>query len=235
MPLPLYLAMTAAEISCAPALPASCAYMACHFSPYSTGLSNFPQALPPDSVLILNDRTPVQGHDPDLIAAQLAQCAEQWHVSAVLLDFQRPDDPQTAAISQAVVSALSCAVGISECYAADLTCPVFLSPPPLDRTLSAHISPWLGRELWLDAAMNTQLITVTPTGSQTTHGTLYEQADCPHSDPVLHIHYKIKVSPDQVCFTLHRTWEDLTALLQEAEALGITRAIGLYQELRSQS
>ena len=32
-------------------------------------------------------------------------------------------------------------------------------------------------------------------------------------------------------FTLFRTPEDLDALLTEGEALGVTRAVGLYQEL----
>ena len=45
MGLPLYLAMTAAELSAAEALPRKMAYMACHFSLYGTGLSNIPEQL----------------------------------------------------------------------------------------------------------------------------------------------------------------------------------------------
>ena len=51
----LNLAMTAAELGAAP-LPSHPAWMACHFSPYSTGLTNLPPKLPQDSLLILNDR-----------------------------------------------------------------------------------------------------------------------------------------------------------------------------------
>ena len=40
MVLPLYLALTAAEISRISSPPALCAYMACHFSPYTEGISN---------------------------------------------------------------------------------------------------------------------------------------------------------------------------------------------------
>ena len=37
-----YLAMTAAEMTQAGSLPRHAAWMACHFSPYSTGLTNLP-------------------------------------------------------------------------------------------------------------------------------------------------------------------------------------------------
>ena len=47
-----YLAMTAAEMIGSTFLPQKAAWMACHFSPYSTGLCNLPSALPPGSLLI---------------------------------------------------------------------------------------------------------------------------------------------------------------------------------------
>ncbi len=231
MALPLYLAMTAAEISCAQALPARCAYMACHFSPYGTGLSNFPLHLPEGAMLILNDRTPVQGHDPALIAAQLVQLAEEQQAIGILLDFQRPNVPRTAEIANAILSSLPCPVGISEYYARDLRCPVFLSPPPPDCPLPKYIAPWQGRELWLEAALEGQRTTVTPKGSSVTQDYSPDPVNFPHKDTKLHVHYKIEVAPNQIHFTLRRTQSDLTALIQEAEALGFTRAIGLYQQL----
>ena len=66
-----YLAMTAAEMMGGAPLPGKTAWMACHFSPYSTGLCNLPAALPPGSLLILNDRTPIHGHDPERICREL--------------------------------------------------------------------------------------------------------------------------------------------------------------------
>ena len=66
-----FLAMTAAEIRGTETLPPKTAWMACHFSPYSTGLSNLPKALPPGSMVILDDITPIHGHDSETIAAQL--------------------------------------------------------------------------------------------------------------------------------------------------------------------
>ena len=231
MALPLYLAMTAAELFRAPALPPKCAYMACHFSPYSTGLSNFPQNIPEGSMLILNDRMPVQGHDPALVAEQLTQCAEEWNVAAILLDFQRPDCPQTVKIARAILDSRPCPVAISAYYSQEVDAPVFLSPLPPDCRLEDHIKPWKGRELWLEAALDTQVITLTSKGSQITQCLSPAPADYPHEDAKLHIHYKIESAPDQVRFTLHRTPTDLVALLQEAETMGVTHAIGLYQEL----
>ena len=71
-----YLAMTAEEIATTDILPEHTAYMACHFSPYGTGLTNIPESLPKNAILILNDRIPFCGHDKALIAKQLAQLME---------------------------------------------------------------------------------------------------------------------------------------------------------------
>ena len=64
MAIPQYLAMTAAEMAGTAPLPRYMAWMACHFSPYSTGLTNRPAKLRQGSLLILNDRTPIHCHDP---------------------------------------------------------------------------------------------------------------------------------------------------------------------------
>ena len=86
MPLPIYLAMTAAEFQQNSPKSNEVAWMACHFSAYGTGISNCPKLLQPGAILILNDRTPVCGHDPDLVAAQLKELAERFSCSRVLLD-----------------------------------------------------------------------------------------------------------------------------------------------------
>lgn len=231
MALPLYLAMTAAEISRAADLPERTAYMACHFSPYSTGLSGFPQRLPEDSIIILNDRTPVHGHDPQLVAQQLLQAVESWAACAVLLDFQRPGNDQTAAVAKAVTNALSCPVGISPHYAKALPCAVFLPPPPLDCPLQTHISGWEGRDLWLEAALDGACITLTEEGSRYMPLFPPETPEPSHHESRLHCRYHIDLADNQARFTLFRTPENLKDLMQEAEQLGFTRAIGLHQEL----
>jgi len=232
MALPLYLAMTAAEISRAAELPDKTAYMACHFSPYSTGLSGFPDTLPTGSMLILNDRTPVHGHDPQLIADQLLQATQDVQIDSLLLDFQRPDNPETAEVAAAVLKTLSCPVGVSEFYAKDLDCAVFLAPPALDCPPEMHFSPWKGRELWLEAALDSACITLTEKGSTYTPLFPPETPVPSHYDPRLFCRYHIALTDSTARFTLYRTKAELTSLLEEAARLGVTRAIGLYQELR---
>ena len=131
MVLPLYLALTAAEISAFPAIDFPFAYMACHFSPYTEGLSNIPDSLPPGSILILNDRLPCQGHSADLVAGQLADAAAQLNCESILLDFQRPPEPELEAMAKRIITSLPCPAAVSERFAAELACPVFLSPAPL--------------------------------------------------------------------------------------------------------
>lgn len=231
MAFPLYLAMTASEFGDTAVLPDNPAWMACHFSCYGTGLSNFPSRLPKGAMLILNDRTPAQHNDPVLIARQLLQAVEQWALSCVLLDFQRPGSQEAAAIAEAIVRALPCPVGITESYAGALTCPVFLSPPPLHCPLAAHLAPWKGREVWLEAALEHVQCTITAEGSHLAPVQAQEPKEPNFEEPALHCRYHLEIAPQQAVFTLYRTPETLSALLREAETLGVTKAVGLYQEL----
>lgn len=125
--------------------------------------------------------------------------------------------------------ALDFPVCVSECYARDLECPVFLPPLPLTVPLSDYIRPWKDREIWLDAALSCEQITVTDQGSSVK---ATEFTQCPFSDQELHCHYRIVKKDDSVVFTLQRTKDDLNDLLAEADNLGITAAVGLYQELK---
>ena len=161
----LYLAMTAAEFHTDSPLPCPTAWMACHFSPYGTALSNLPSALPKGSLLILNDRTPVFGHNPERIAQQLAETAEQFECSGILLDFQRPDEDRTGSIAEAI-AALPYPVAVTPQYAEKLDCAVFLPPPPMTTPLKTHLAPWQGRKIWLEAAMEKQCVRVDKTGSK---------------------------------------------------------------------
>ncbi len=231
MAIPIYLAMTSTEISFCDALPPHPAWMACHFSCYGAGLSNFPKSIPEGAMLILNDRTPPSGHNPALIAEQLSQLVDIWKLSCVLLDFQRPGLAENTAIAKAVVEKLVCPVGISDTYANVSDCAVFLSPPPLHRPLAEHLNIWQRRELWLDISMQAQTISVTEQGSQ-----ICATEKAPIKEPSffnreLCCHYHIDITPEEILFTLTRTKEDLNALLETAESCGITRAVGLYQEL----
>ena len=229
MSMRLYLAMTAAEYHSATPLPEAVAWMACHFSCYGAGLCNLPDTLPPKSMLIVNDRTPPHHHDPQQIAQQLDALCCRLDPACVLLDFQRPDIPETAAIAQEIIHTLPCPVGVTEPYAVDSATPVFLSPP-LHLCLEEYLAPWKGREIWLEAAVDTANITLTTEGAQIT----------PSADPAenlnftdwqLHCRYQLELQENAAVFTLHRDSEQLHTMLAEAEKFGVTQAVGLYQQL----
>lgn len=230
-----FLAMTAAEIRGAQTLPAKIAWMACHFSPYSTGLSNLPKKLPPGSMVILDDITPIHGHDPQVIAHQLLTRLETLKYSAVLLDFQRPGFEEAAALAEHLSRALPCPVGVSPLYGKGLKGPVFLPPVPPDTSLSDYLSPWKGREIWLELALEGETIVLTSAGAKVSSLPAAAQSADGYRDAHLHCHYRIQTEENQARFTLLRTPEDLTELLSEGETQGVTLAVGLYQQLQGAS
>ena len=231
MAIPLYLAMTAAEAAAAEALPPYMAWMACHFSCYGSGLSNLPSSLPENAMVIVDDCTPIFGHDPMYILEQLQGLYEALRPESFLLDFQRPDNPESACLAEILTRHLPCPVGVTEDYAQGLQCPVFLTAPPLHRHLKDHIAPWTGRELWLEAAVEAEEITVTREGSKT-EPTCVLCLDAPvFEEENLHCRYHIRVTADAAIFHLTRQKQELEELIEEGENLGITRAVGLYQQL----
>lgn len=226
-----FLAMTAAEMRSCPSFPSKISWMACHFSPYGLGLSNLPRRLPPGSLLILDDITPIHGHDPRIITDQLTQWVDGLKCAGVLLDFQRPDVEETAALTRFLAEKLPCPVAVSQLYADGLTCPVFLPPPPCHVSLSEYLSPWQNRELWLEIALSAERLTLTEDGAEITPLLFHKNCEMGFADEGLHCHYRVESGRDHAAFTLWRTREDLSILLEEAKSLGINTAVGLYQEL----
>lgn len=225
-----YFAMTAAEIRGNDQLPPGIAWMACHFSPYGTGLSNLPKALPAGSLLILNDRTPICGHDAVRIARQLEERVEALNCRGLLLDLQRPGEPETTALVRHLADTLSCPMAVSDLYAQGLDCPAFLPPVPQDVPLKAYLAPWQGREIWLEMALDGAVLTLTEESAATAPLSPSEHPEGGHREVALHCHYQIELSEADVKFTLWRAEEDLEKLLEEAEGFGVTTAVGLYQE-----
>ncbi len=225
-----YLAMTRAEITSAETLPPCFGYMACQFSPSGAGLSNCPEALPPGAMLILNDRTPLFGHDLQQIAQQLTGLVEQFACACVLLDFERPGVEAAAELATLLVRQLPCPVGVSAAYGKELDCPLFLPPVPPYQPVLDYLAPWQGRELWLELALDGADILLTPEGTKFSPPLPCPAVSGKHRDPLLHCHYTIR--PGETClFQLGRTKEDLESLTEEAERLGVTCTVGLWQEL----
>ena len=233
MSLPVYLALTGAEF---PHRSANCqnfAYMACHFSPYGTGLSNLPRELPAGCLLILNDRIPVFFHDPKRICQELCQIVEKLGCEGILLDFQRPGDKRTQEIARAVVDALPCPVAVTECYARELSCPVFLCPP-LYITPEESIAKWPGREIWLELGLWSQVLTLTEDGCTIGPVLPIEDRSDFFLSQELCCGYRVEVWEEKAEFTLQRRLDDIQILLNRLCDSQVTRAVGLYQELGEQ-
>ena len=226
-----FLAMTAAEMRNQAVLPPKIAWMACHFSPYGLELSNLPKDLPPGSLLMVDDITPPHGHNPALIAEQLTLCAKNLQCSGILLDFQRQNCPETAALAKHLAERLPFPVAVSDSYADDLDCPVFLPPVPPSVPPEAYFSPWKGREIWLELGLEGEILTLTEQGCTVTSLPYAAWDRDGFPDPELFCHYTIETNEKSAGFTLWRTKDDLQNLLQAAEKLRITYAVGLYQEL----
>lgn len=225
-----FLAMTAAEIENSSILPSKICWMACHFSPYGTGLSNLPRSLPEGSLLILNDRTPIHGHDPVQIEQELKSCSDSCAPIALLLDFQRQGCKETAALVRHLLQTLPYPVVVSDIYAGEQECPVFLPPVPPSAGLESHISLWESRDIWLELGLDGEELRLTEEGCTATSLPNFSPPEKFHRDERLHCGYHIEVGED-VRFTLWRTMDDLRALMAEAEKLGISNFVGLYQEL----
>lgn len=226
-----FLAMTAAEMYSVSELPDKIAWMACHFSPYGLGLSNLPKELPAGSLLMVDDMTPPHGHDPVRIAGQLSACVESLQCCGVLLDFQRGGCKETLVIAEYLSEALPCPVVVSESYAHNLSCPVFLSPLPPSAALETYLLPWKDREIWLDLGTDGECIILTESGAEA-QALPYPDMHSPgFHDSSLCCHYTVQTDEKSAGFTLWRTRNDLKELLAEAETLGVSGAVGLYQEL----
>ena len=227
--LPVYLAMTHWEFHACAQPPEHIAWMACHFSPYAQGLSNIPDSLPEDALLMVNDRTEPHMHDPSLIARQLTEAVERLHPRGIVLDFQRPSNRQTQAVTAKLLETLPCPVAVTPIYAAEIAKAVFVPPVPPDQDIQDYLRPWEGKEIWLETEKAGICLTVTKDGCNTQPlpeqptGTVFD-------DTALCCHYNTQVLEDRAIFSLYRTEDDQKSLLDKAEKLGVTLAVGLYQE-----
>ena len=173
------------------------------------------------SLLVLTDRHPL----PPAEAVQ--EAVETFRCAGVVLDFQKPG--QEAA---AKALCLPCPVGVSELYAPCREGPVFLSPCPPDRPLDAHLAPWQGREIWLDVSPEVLVLTLTGDGCAAASSPRPPDGPC-FTDENLCCRYRCEVFPDKAVFTLWRDKQMLEAHMEQAQTLGVTKTIGLFQEWKS--
>lgn len=230
MDLSCYIAMTAAEFRSATSLPDKAAWLSCHFSPRSRGLSNLPENLPGGSVLIVDDSYVPEEHDPALVAQQLADAASRFALNAVILDFQIPGMPKTKEMVTHLVKALPCPVCVAAPYAKSLNCPVLIPPPPLHVSPAKHFDAWRGREIWLESVPEAQKITVTEQGSTISAIPYLPPQKDFFTDEKLCCKYQTKIYDDRVEFTLVRDPEMVRNLLEQCKTFGIRHSVGLYQQ-----
>lgn len=219
-----YLAMTAGEYRGFHGAGAV-AWMACHFSADHKGICNLPQSLPPQSLILLDDSSPMDGHDPGRVTAQLSDLCRQVKAAGVILDLQRPKTNRAEAMVKVIVQALNCPVAVTEAYASVTGCPVLVSAP-IHLSLEQVVKPWKKREIWLDLPLGIQ--TVDP--KEVSPVMPPEEGSFPHYDKFRHCQYKTRSTPRGLQFTLCRNKTMLPGLLERAWKLGITKAVGLYQE-----
>ena len=120
--------------------------------------------------------------------------------------------------------------GVSHLYSKGLECAVLLPPVPPDIPLSEHIQPWKGREVWLELALDAIGYRVTKDGAVPFQPTCFSENGL--ADKNLCCHYDIESYDDHIDFTLWRTAKDLTHFIKKAENIGISRCVGLWQELQ---
>ncbi len=229
-----YLAMTAGEMREKMEICGNTAWMACHFSPYGRGLSNLPRELPEGSLLIVDDITPIHNHDHEHIGLQLKATVEAHCCGGVLLDFQRSGYPGAGELARHLARVLPCPVATAEGYADRSNGPVFLSPVPCHIPLTEYLSFWSGREVWLEMALDGTVLTVREKGTEITPLPRPALKETGFEEKTLHCHYTIQEQETEVVVTLWRTRSDLEELLAEAEKLGVTTAVGLYQEFSAE-
>ncbi len=231
MSIPLFFAMTKQELSANSTLPEKVAWMSCHFSAGGVGLADVPDNLPPKSMLILNDRLAYRNHDAELITAQIQDLVHRFQCSHVLLDFERSATVPVQNMVKLLVEQLPCPVGVPPDYARGLDCPVFLPPIPPQLLAEEVLAPFQNREIWLEVALDGTAGIVTEAGCSFT-AVPYSELRVPnHQSQELRCHYHIDIQQEHIQFSFYRTPEDILPLLDKVEPLGVTLAVGLYQEL----
>ena len=225
-----FLAVTGSELK--KMQPNRVAYMACRFSPSGVGLVNLPEELPPGSIILLDDSMQIDRHSPEIVTKQLCGLVEQFSPAGVLLDFQQPVTREAFDMAAAICKALPCPVAVTEDYARKLACAVFLSACPANAALEKYLEPWK-QEVYLEIAPGRMQIAITEDGASTFYLPAGETKSLGFYDEELCCHYKTEIFDNRVVFTLQRSREDLKKLMTQAQKLGVTAMVGLYQELIS--
>lgn len=188
-------------------------------------LGNWPDELPPAALLVLTDRLPFGG-DP----VRIAGAVKELNCSGVLLDFEREPDADSKMVADALFEALPCPVAAPPGFVEDSPHAVFLPSCPLHVPLAEFLRPWQSRDIWLEAALWQQTVTVTAGGTRYGPATPADRQGGV-LDETLRCRCLTEIGEEEVRFTLFDTPDTLRSKLELAASLGVSRAVGLYQEL----
>jgi hypothetical protein len=97
--------------------------------------------------------------------------------------------------------------------------------------LKDWLAPWAGREIWLEAALDCTVLTITADGCTVETLPWEAPGEACLFDENLLCSYTSAVTEAAITFRLYRDEASLRQLLQTAEGLGVRRAVGLYQQL----
>ncbi|MBO7252480.1 MAG: hypothetical protein J6V25_07625 [Oscillospiraceae bacterium] len=225
-----YLAVTAAEMEENPQISAPAAILGPTFTQEPPGISSLPEHFPEGSVLMVSDLILPQPHIMNPICDALRQFVFSTGCQNLILDFQQPGKETAAALIHLLLQELPCSVIVSDLYAQELSCPVFLSPLPYCKKLTKHLAPWKNRDIWLDLSAQPEIVTLHEQGINTCIPEQFRQRMPCHEDAALFCHYTIAKTENSAEFTMWRTKADLEHLLTEAENCGIKAAVALFQE-----
>lgn len=226
MKIPFYLAMTAEEFLPTARLPAHLAYLGTHFSENGSGLVGLPDKVPEGSILIIDDRTPFQDHDLKMILRQIRETYENNRCTGILLDFQKPYSENLRRVTEAVLHDFPGHTAVTKEYFSDSAI-LFLPLLPGD-DIAASLSPFAGRNIWLDLSPS-PISCLIASGCYISENK--KSAACPLQDTALNCHYGTALRQDGIQFTLQRTIDDCSSLLEKAAALGVSAGFALYQEI----
>lgn len=217
-----YPVVTAEDFSCFPPGEQPIAWLGMHFSPQDSSITAVPSSLPPNSILILDDRVPPPEQGCGKLLLQLESIIGRLSPEGVYLDFQRPGLSSSRRFSEAFRERFPALTAVSHYYADKSSPIVVLPPPPLYQDLQKFIEPWQGHTVWVEQAPTEWKLTVTEKGMKP-----LETAISAHSHgnycPVLCSYYSIQTSTDRAVFTLWTTEESLRSQSQLLQALGVQK------------
>lgn len=224
-----YPAMTPEEIAQTQILPEHYAWMAAHFDAKGDGLTDLPEKLSEDAILILNDEIPYAGHSSEKICQTIMDCLNRWKLHGILLDFERPVSAQLRETVKNLVASLPCPVACGQ----KLDIPELALLIPMPELLEQPEVCFRNQKgAWLEVRKQAAIYRVDQDGCSIVQAA-EQTTNAPEAlfDSALCAHYQTASKADSVEFILWRDREDRKKIMEIAKATGIKIMVGLYQEL----